>query len=34
MARKRSVETATTARAETVMAMLPMGLQKKEGGRG
>jgi hypothetical protein len=30
MARKRSVDTATTAKTEAVMAMLPRGLQDKE----
>ena len=32
MARNRSVETATTARADTVMAMLPKGLECMEEG--
>ena len=32
MARNRSVETATTARADTVMAMLPKGLKWVEEG--
>ena len=32
MARNRSVETATTARADTVMAMLPRGLKCMEEG--
>ena len=31
MARKRSVDTATTAKTEAVIAMLPSGLGKKEG---
>lgn len=33
MARKRSVETATTARTEAVMAMFPRGLRRKYNGR-